>query len=166
MSSHSASYLSGPPTLSFYSRSACRMRTNRRIRKREEARGVAGPLGWAGGSKFQFTSGLISKSISIDATHRGQHCGNHIRRSQNRPPPYTEIDLIQDRFIPGHFGSRLCSSQNRQTDTATACSDSCNKPDVSRLDNLLSECDGKSYLDLVFDFYSPSGNFRWCDSEI
>ena len=79
------------------------MRTNREIRKREEARGVAGPLGWAGGSKFQFTSGLISKSISIDATHRGQHCGNHIRRSQNRPPPYTQIDLIQGRFIPGNF---------------------------------------------------------------
>ena len=73
--------------------------------------------------------------------------------------------MIHGRFIPRLFSLIIISLWKGYTDTAAAGFDSDGQAEEVRLDDLLQQRNGKRHLDLVFDFYGPSSNFYWCDSE-
>jgi len=80
-------------------------------------------------------------------------------------PPCTYLDLLQVRFIPGLVTLIDISFWKGQTDTPAAGFNSDRRMEDFRPNDLLGRRNRKGHLDLVFDFYGPSSNFYWCDSE-
>ena len=80
-------------------------------------------------------------------------------------PPYTLLDLICGRFIPGLFTLTLISFWKGQRDTAAAGFNSDHRMEDFRLNDLLCRSNRKCDLDLVFNLYGPSSNLYRCDSE-
>jgi hypothetical protein len=80
-------------------------------------------------------------------------------------PPYTYLDLIQVRFIPGLVTLIDIFFRKEQTDTPAAGFNSDRRKDDFRSNDLLRGRKREGRLDLVFDFYDTSSNFYRCDSE-